>query len=196
VSEGTISNYRVMLTSPKPEFIKKFCELYSVDEVWLMTGEGEPFPGARQKYPEVCGPPVIGEAYAAGPKLGSAYAAGPKIGAAFRESMDMLEKGTFPDEEGVRDSRNIARSIEMLMKIVGSGNQTLIRAIVSNLEAFSEAVDQKDRLQTLEAAAQEMAGKIAQLEQKTVALQTEVNRLRATHESPGGNSHGSEQKAG
>lgn len=53
---GTLSNYRAMNTSPKVEFIKNFCEKYNFDEVWFLKGQGEPFPGARIKYPEVCGP--------------------------------------------------------------------------------------------------------------------------------------------
>ena len=73
----------------------------------------------------------------------------------------------------------------MLMRILGSGNQTLIRAIISNLEAFSEAVEQKDRLRTLEehtsaqtALLKEMGEKLVDLEQKMTDIQHENTELR------------------
>ena len=52
----TLSNYRTMKNSPKTAFIIKFCQMFGYSQNWFMTGEGEPFPGAYKKYPEVCCP--------------------------------------------------------------------------------------------------------------------------------------------
>lgn len=54
----TISNYRTMKTTPKAGFFVKFVERFKYDDRWLLYGEGEPFPGACQKYPEACGKDV------------------------------------------------------------------------------------------------------------------------------------------
>ena len=56
VNKGTVSNYRTMTNIPKVEFIDKFCKSFNFSINWFLYGRGEPFPGARLKYPEVCGP--------------------------------------------------------------------------------------------------------------------------------------------
>lgn len=56
VSVHTINNYRTKKKVPKDDFIKKFSELFGYSEEWFFYCIGEPFPGARQKYKEVCGP--------------------------------------------------------------------------------------------------------------------------------------------
>jgi len=56
VHRGTVSNYRTMRTTPRADFIKHLCEQFDINEKWLTGGKGEPFPGARQKYPDICGP--------------------------------------------------------------------------------------------------------------------------------------------
>ncbi len=52
----TLSNYRTMKNLPKAGFFVKFCDYFNYDKDWFFHGEGEPFPGARAKYHEVCGP--------------------------------------------------------------------------------------------------------------------------------------------
>lgn len=72
VNHATVSSYRVMNTSPKAQFIKEFCRLYGFNEAWFLNGTGEPFPGAREKYPEVCGPVVDGEGIQGIPSINEA----------------------------------------------------------------------------------------------------------------------------
>jgi hypothetical protein len=55
-SATTVSNYRTEKNSPKTAFIISFCKEFRYNQDWFMTGSGEPFPGARDKYPEICGP--------------------------------------------------------------------------------------------------------------------------------------------
>ena len=43
VSRDVISNIEYGRVQPKPLLIKHICDLYSVNEKWLMTGEGEMF---------------------------------------------------------------------------------------------------------------------------------------------------------
>jgi transcriptional regulator with XRE-family HTH domain len=57
----TVSNYRTEKNSPKPAFIINFCREFGYNQDWFMTGAGEPFVGAREKYPEICGPKTPNE---------------------------------------------------------------------------------------------------------------------------------------
>ena len=55
-SHETINNYRQMTNEPKGSILVDFCQEFRFDLRWFFLGEGEPFPGARIEYPEVCGP--------------------------------------------------------------------------------------------------------------------------------------------
>jgi len=42
----------------KGEVIDNLVKHYKFNPMWFFLGQGEPFPGARAKYPDVCGPEV------------------------------------------------------------------------------------------------------------------------------------------
>ena len=44
---------------PGAKSINKIVTYFKCNKVWLLDGQGEPFPGARAKYPEVCGPETV-----------------------------------------------------------------------------------------------------------------------------------------
>lgn len=54
VKNDTVNGYRAKLSNPKVDFIVKFCDAFDIDLIWFTKGDGEPFPGAVSKYPEVC----------------------------------------------------------------------------------------------------------------------------------------------
>jgi transcriptional regulator with XRE-family HTH domain len=54
VKNDTVNSYRAKLSNPKVDFIVKFCDAFDIDLIWFTKGDGEPFPGASIKYPEVC----------------------------------------------------------------------------------------------------------------------------------------------
>ncbi len=56
---GTINSYRRMTTDPSIEFILKFCQLFKFNVLWFVLGEGYPFLGAREAFPESKGPNPI-----------------------------------------------------------------------------------------------------------------------------------------
>ncbi len=56
VKADTVNSYRSKLANPKVDFIIKFCDTFGIDLLWFTKGEGEPFPGANAKFPEVCTP--------------------------------------------------------------------------------------------------------------------------------------------
>ena len=57
-NKNTLAAYRNKKGLIKGEFIEKLVSEYRFSPVWLLAGNGEPFPGARDKYPEACGPEV------------------------------------------------------------------------------------------------------------------------------------------
>lgn len=54
-NKDTLATYRNQKGLLKGEVIENIVRRYNFNPSWLFKGEGEPFPGARKKYPEVCG---------------------------------------------------------------------------------------------------------------------------------------------
>ena len=55
-NKDTLASYRKQKGLLKGEVIDKLVKHYKFNPMWFFLGQGEPFPGARAKYPEVCGP--------------------------------------------------------------------------------------------------------------------------------------------
>lgn len=56
INISNISQYRARRIRPSAEFMKVFCNQFDFSEAWFLSGQGEPFKGARIKYEEICGP--------------------------------------------------------------------------------------------------------------------------------------------
>ncbi len=140
---------------PKGETLKRISKEFGISVDWLLTGGGEPYLTDQTG----------------------------------REGVSVLSS-TLKEVSGrgfqssASHQASIAQSIEMLMKIMGSNNQKLIRAIVSNLDAFSEAVDQKDRLVALEEKVDTLMADVSRLQDENKDLRIRLNRMKAVHENP------------
>jgi len=55
-NKDTLAGYRNQRGLLKGKVIDNLIARYKFDPAWLFKGVGEPFPGAREKYKEVCGP--------------------------------------------------------------------------------------------------------------------------------------------
>ena len=55
-NDNTFKKYLNKQGLLKSEVLYNLVHLYNINPMWLFRGEGEPFPGAIKKYPEVCGP--------------------------------------------------------------------------------------------------------------------------------------------
>ena len=140
---GTLSNYRAMNTSPKAEFIKNFCEKYNFDEVWFLKGQGEPFPDAHIKYPEVCGPQ----------------------GSVFEVRESVHPYGAFVADQKI----NIEEAIGKAYKILSSGTAAAA-TLYLNIQQFASALDTgqelkicKDQLTDMQAQINELRGQVDRL---------------------------------
>lgn len=54
--KNTLARYRQMKGLPQGKVLERLVSHYNFSPQWLFKGQGEPFPGAMNKYPEVCGP--------------------------------------------------------------------------------------------------------------------------------------------
>lgn len=57
-NENTLAAYRKGKGLLKGEVLEKLVQCYNISPEWLFKGVGEPFPGARNNYPEICGPEI------------------------------------------------------------------------------------------------------------------------------------------
>lgn len=57
-NKNTLAAYRNNQGILKGEVVERIVSRYHFVPGWLFHGEGEPFPGARQRYPDVCGAEV------------------------------------------------------------------------------------------------------------------------------------------
>jgi transcriptional regulator with XRE-family HTH domain len=159
VSGRTVQRWELNNELPKGKEVVKIAEIFNVNAHWLLTGQGDPYIKDRAR-----GSPheIVSE-----PDSPYGTAASGATDADFQV--------------------DVTHSIEMLMKIIGSKNQTLVRAILSNLEAFTEAVDQKNRMDLMDEKINALAAKLntfEELQQQNNSLRKEVNRLRAIYENP------------
>lgn len=56
--KNTLARYRQMKGLPQGKVLERLVSHYHFSPQWLFKGQGEPFPGARVKYPDVCGPDI------------------------------------------------------------------------------------------------------------------------------------------
>lgn len=64
VDKNTVAAYCNGKGIAKGPVLSSIVKDYGISGEWLIAGNGEPFPGARAKYPEVCGPLKEYEVYA------------------------------------------------------------------------------------------------------------------------------------
>lgn len=167
--------------------VEKLATEYEYSSAWLLEGEGEPFLGAREKYPDVCGPPPIYKD-AERAENGSEVVVG----------QETPSYGTSRPRKPVPDPYR--RASAHLLEIYNYGDPGIIEAIQANLATFLRTVRrevqvarQTDRLKeleeknvALEAQCEEMKEKNAAHEKRIAALEERLKELtREPSEEPG-----------
>ena len=56
INEKTLNTYKQGQGELKGSAVEGLVEHFNFNPMWLLKGQGEPFPGARQNYEDVCGP--------------------------------------------------------------------------------------------------------------------------------------------
>ncbi len=150
---GVISSYRVKKTLPGIDFFLRFTNKYSFSIDWFLHGEGEPFPGARQRYPEACG----------------------------MEMPPIYDKDNMPTPAAETYKINIEEAMGKTYKVLSSGTAYAV-ALYMNVQSFSSAVDAakelhtcQDRITNLESQVNALSRQVDRLSSSpTTAVQQEV----------------------
>ena len=166
VSGRTVQRWELNNELPKGKEVAKIADEFGINAHWLLTGQGEP------------------------------YIASGKSSMLVEESGEPFKGRVHEAEEHEGDDQaSVARIIEMLMKIVGTGNKTLNRAIFSGLEAFTESVNLKSQVADLESKIHRLMENVERIEAENKALRTELNRMKAIYENPGAAQNDEEEQA-
>lgn len=167
--------------TPSKTSLKKYVAFYDRDEAWLLTGRGEPSLGAGAEYPN------------AGDGIQPSYIDGGPGTARDKEGLwgktEHIKQDGLPmavtthEPSGPSHTMAPIKAVESLTTILQSGNSTIIRAILSNLEAFGAAVEQetrdKARIAALEEKCSDLRSRMTDLEEK-MSLILEVQKQKKT----------------
>lgn len=143
--KGTINNYRRQKSVPSADFIENFCEKFSVNPTWIITGQGEQYikegeePQAPITYPKV-----------ERPDLSHVEAPGEK----------------YKSREGFK----IADALMMTTRVLESGT-SYAAALFLNIQHFDRAIRREKQVAELIEENRLSAKKIQQLEERLVALE-------------------------
>ena len=138
---------------------------YGVNGEWLLSGSGEPFPGAREKFPEVCGPPgVTAEQYA-------------HIVATVRESQEHPETNAPPADPAPQRDFSIAEDVTLAIKVLESKTH-YATALHLNIRSFAGAVDDKNALSQVMRRLEIMERKLDALQSENKGLKEEIKELK------------------
>ncbi len=152
IDVGRVNSYRTKRAYPKTDFIGKFCNKYKISHEWYAWGDGEPFAGAREEYPEVCGPPINNDVEKAAGYVG--------------------EKGTLPVSEGEEYILDpFGQASTGLREIFNSKDIILISAIQANIRAFQLSIRRERQIQ-------QQANEIISLKKKCDILENENKDIK------------------
>lgn len=166
VNKNTIQAYSKGKGELKGAALAAIAKNFGINGEWLIAGNGEPFPGAREKYPEACGPekePIVSS----------------------------IPRATARSDAPVVDAQafqiDLGEDVRLAIEVLSSGTH-YASSLQMNIRSFAAAVADNRRLTVLEQKMLDMDAKMDRLINQNKALQAEVNRLKATYEDPDGGS--------
>ena len=157
--KSSIQNYETKDKVPKGNILQNICTVFNVNTTWLLTGQSQP-PIKDRKVDQVGIHQVVDDEGLWG-RTRRHQVEGSEVDVTLFEPKDGAEM------EAVG---GLGQSVELLANILSSGNQVMIRAILSNLQAFSNAVDSQyraeERILKLEEECEKFEKRVAALEEK------------------------------
>jgi transcriptional regulator with XRE-family HTH domain len=142
INTSNISQYRAKRIRPSAEFMKVFCNYFDFSEAWFLSGQGEPFRGARKKYEEICGPVEPGM---------------------ICEDMDSYDL--------TAQKINIEEAIGKTYKILNAGT-SLSFALYMNIQQFATALETDQVLKVCQEQISDLQKQINELKQEVDDLTT------------------------
>lgn len=165
ITKETVNSYRQGRGIVKGPVLASLVIDYGVNGEWLVSGRGEPFPGAKEKFPEVCGPPgVTAEQYA-------------HIVATVRESQEHPETNAPPADPAPQRDFSIAEDVTLAIKVLESKTH-YATALHLNIRSFAGAVDDKNALSQVMRRLEIMERKLDALQSENKGLKEEIKELK------------------
>lgn len=158
-NKNTLAKYRQGKGLLKGEVIDNLVLHYDFNPMWLFRGQGEPFPGARAKYEDVCGPEE------------SAPVAMPLTQAL----------GIKTQSHHVQEF-SIAEDLTLAAKVLESKTH-YATALHLNIRSFAGAVNDSSTLNSVLSRLEDLEGRLDKLQSENNTLREEVKTLRG---NPGG----------
>ena len=155
IDKNTVAAYRRAKGIAKGNVLASLAKEFSINGEWLITGNGEPFPGARGKYPEVCG--------------------GPPISQAVYDRIDQATKAAMAREAQVKYSNTENQQIDIAIgkayRVLAADN-ALSSALFLIIHQFAAALDADIELQKCKK-------ELVDLREEFEVLKRKVDRLEA-----------------
>jgi hypothetical protein len=171
VNKNTIQEYSKGKGDFKGVALAAIVRDFGINGEWLMVGSGEPFSGAHEKYPEVCGSPC--------------YAADQQVIDYAQAKMPGV--GVSPDAMFSSNQKlNIEEAMGKTYKVLTAGTSLSV-ALYMNIQQFALALDTGQALQICMEQAKDFQKQIDELKSK-------VDRLSAAPSSSEGQGDGSESE--
>ncbi len=154
----------------------KYLQYYKCNKNWFLTGEGEPYDIEVDVHDQVKGNDSL-QVVMRGPD-GRIRPEDSGTVDAHGRAVDNLSVGSPRHEYSATiPGYGLGQAVEMLSNVLRSGDQVLVRTILSNLEASSHAADQNkrqsDRIEKLKKECEELKKRITSLEKLLEALKQE-----------------------
>lgn len=150
---STINSYRRKITLPGRDF-GIFLKKYNISTDWLDAGIGEPFPGARDKYPNICGQMTENEKKYAMIKE--------KVNSEIKEAQDFYSNCK---------QMNVEDALGKTFEVLKEGSDLSV-ALYMNIQQFAAALETGEELK-------KCRNEIATLREEVQKLKQEVNRFTA-----------------
>lgn len=162
VDKNTVAGYRKKEGLIKGVVLEKLISnpYFSFSALWLMENRGEPFPGAREEYPEVCGPEEDTSLY--------------------NKVEDLIDRVAEPVAEYGGGVDDFGKAAAGLKEIFDSHDPVLIPAIQSNIRAFQISVRRERHIQ-------QQANKISALEEENASIKSRLDTIEKRLPPPGEN---------
>lgn len=166
VDKNTIQAYTHAKADIKGSALSSLVKEYRINGAWIISGIGEPFPGAREKFPEICGNPDFTVDQ-------------------YNQMEECLHNYT---REAIvsHDSINIDEAWGKAYKVLKAGTALSV-ALYMNIQQFAAALDAGEDLKRCRQ-------EIADLREELQKLRQEVNRFTA-HSTVERQDDGSEKEA-
>jgi hypothetical protein len=154
-NKDTLAAYRKRKGLTKGAVLEQLVVHYNFSPEWLFKGTGEPFPGARSKYPDLCGPEPI-------------------------QTSKPAAKHSVNEEPAKFDisstSGAIGEDVALAIQVLQS-RTPYATALHLNIRSFADAVIDKARIVNIEESYARLEAENAQMQIQLANLQEAVTKL-------------------